>query len=186
MAITANDIEYRLANPSASAGNQLAQINPAASLGGFLSASIWHGSGLHDLFGPVTGDQNRDLDIQYRCLFLINKHATLTWQLPIVWLTDLGTGITLVAIGVDPTPASPLTAAAAQARTTDAATTPPADVVFSAPASKGSGLSLGDLPPGHCRAIWLRRAATATAAAVDEDDEPLPDGFSIEAEGDSA
>lgn len=165
MSITTNDLEFRYSTLLASAGSQLAQADPAKSLGKFISTSVWLGGSLHDLFQLLTGDANALQAVEYRCLFLLNKHATLTWQSPVVWFTSLN-AIALDAMGVDPTPASPLASSGAQAVATAAATSIPSGVTFSAPTTKVSGLSLGDLAPGFCRAVWLRRTGPNLPVAL--------------------
>jgi hypothetical protein len=170
MAIAASDLEFRYSNPDASAGNQLAQASPAASLGGYISQTVWAGEGLHDLFAALSGADNRDLKVEYRCLFFLNKHEEDTLEAVKVWLTAQTAGGADVAIGLDPTAASPVNYDDLQALTEG--------VTFSAPTTSGAGLALGDLPPGHCRAVWVRRTAAASEA-LDED------AFSVKAEGDS-
>jgi hypothetical protein len=58
--------------------------------------------------------------------------------------------------------------------------TAPTSVTFSAPSTKAGGLSIGNLPAGQHKAIWLRRTVTAGAAAFDSD------SVIIQAEGDTA
>jgi hypothetical protein len=73
-------------------------------------------------------------------------------------------GITTVAIGLDTNAASANGASPAQALTIANELTAPAGVSFSSPTTKAAGLSLSDLVSGNCRAIWIRRTATASAA----------------------
>src|SRR5574343_606341 len=117
MAITASDLKFRLSAPAASAGDELSQTTPAASLGGHPSKTVWAGGTLHDLFGQVTGDQNAARTVDYRCIFVVNLHGTLSWTSVVAWLSATVAGGTEVAIGVDPTAASLLDASTAQART---------------------------------------------------------------------
>ena len=178
MPIVESDLEYRFTNPLASAGNQLAQDDAASSLGGYLSTTVWTGGVLHDLFPAVTGSENSGLVDKYRCLIIINKHASLTWTSPVLWLVsqvNLGAN---VAIGVDTTVAKAIATNQQQALITLGETLVPDNVVFSAPTSKGTGLALGSLPPRYGRAIWIRLTAANNS--------PLAgDGVSIRAEGDT-
>jgi hypothetical protein len=50
---------------------------------------------------------------------------------------------------------------------------------FSSPTTKGTGLALGDIAAGSCRAIWIKRTA-ANSAALNND------GVTIRIEGDTA
>jgi hypothetical protein len=166
MSITSADLEFRFSNPQASAGNQLAQADPAASLGGYLATTVWAGGVLHDLFAAVSGQANLDLTVDYRCLFIVNKHPSLTWTAAKVWFVTQQSGGCSLALGVDPTSAKALDTAApaVQAVKTVDPYTAPAGVTFSTPTSSGSGLSLGNIPPGCARAFWLRRTAFNTPA----------------------
>jgi hypothetical protein len=69
-----------------------------------------------------------------------------------------------IAIGVDTTAASALGSATAQALTIANETTAPAGVTFSAPTTAAGGISLGSIPVGNVRAVWVRRTAANTAA----------------------
>lgn len=179
MAITANDLELRYSAPAASAGSEVSQADPAASLGGYLSKTVWSGGVVHDLFGPVGGSQNAAQGVDYRCVFVVNKHTSLPWTGVVVWLSDVVDNGTEVAVGVDPTAASALTATARQARTAASVYAPPQDVVFGGPTTAGAGLAVGDIPSGHCKALWVRRAAFNSAAVSG-------DGATINLQGDTA
>lgn len=178
MSITTADLEYRLTNPSASAGNQLAQDFPDHSLGGYLSTTVWDGGVLHDLFPALTGTENSQSVNQYLCLMIINKHATLTLTSPVLWIVSQVAGGATVAVGIDPTTSRPIATNQSQAITVANINTAPQGVTFSAPTSKGSGLSLGNLAPGYTKAIWIRRTAANSAAVA-------ADGFSFRIEGDT-
>ena len=178
MAITASDLEYRFSAPEASGGNQQAQDTPANSLGLWLATTPWLGGALHDLFGLVSGDDNANMSIEYRCLFFINKHATLTLTSPVAWFTSQVSGGAVAAMGVDPTAASALNTTTPQALEIANRTIAPAGVAFSAPTSKGAGIALGNIGPRQCKAVWIRRSAFATVALD-------ADGFGIRVEGDS-
>ena len=68
-------------------------------------------------------------------------------------------------MAVDPTAASPIGSGTAQALVISTETTAPAGISsWSAPATDATGLLIGDLPAGYCRAVWLKRAAADTAA----------------------
>jgi hypothetical protein len=66
-------------------------------------------------------------------------------------------GHTTVALGIDTTAASAVGSASAQALTIADENTAPAGVSFSSPTTKATGLSLGNLPNGQCRAVWVKR-----------------------------
>lgn len=178
MAISSSDIKFKLSIKTGSAGNSQAQSDVDESLGKYISTTELSGTSLNNLFDDITGDENAASDVEYRCLFIHNSHATLTWLDPKVWIGSETSGGASVAIGIDTTAASTIGASSAQALEVADEGTAPAGVSFSSPTSKATGLSLGDLPAGQCRAIWVRRTAANTAAKDN-------DGFSLSAEGDT-
>ncbi len=56
----------------------------------------------------------------------------------------------------------------------------PAGVTFSHPTDYESGLVIGDLGPGQCQAIWIRRTVNAGAAAT------ASNSFQIKVQGQTA
>ncbi len=180
MAITAADIKFKLSIKTGSAGNSLPQTDPDASLGKYISTTEITDATLDNLFDDVTGDENAASDIEYRCFFVHNTHATLTWTDVMVWISAEVSGGANAAIGIDDKAASAIGASDAQAEeVADEETAPGGGVSFSSPTSKATGLSLGDLAPGYCRAIWVRRTA-ANSAALNND------GVTISCEGDTS
>lgn len=166
MAITASDIVFLLSGGAANADGN-------ASLGGVVSSNAVS-SALHAFFDRVTGAEAAAGDIEYRCLYVKNDHATLTLYGTTVWIsTNTPSGDTVMAIGLG-------TAAidATEQTVVDEATAPTA-VSFSAPATYGAGLLIGDLAAGQKKAIWLRRTVGAGAAAYNSD------GATLSIQGDS-
>lgn len=169
MAVQASDIEFRYSIPTAAAGDQLTQNNPANSLGRYVSQTAWPGGGLHDLFQELTGADNAAMVSEFRCVFVVNKNVTSSWDNVRVWVsTDTQPGGAEIAIGVDPTPASLLNTTTAQAVTISNPKIAPLGVSFSKPLTYASGLNLGNIGPGQCRAIWLRRSGQNTAGLANE------------------
>jgi hypothetical protein len=136
------------------------------------------GTAINDLFDDVSGDENAASDVEYRCIFVYNAHATLTWLGVVVWLSAETAGGANIAIAVDGIAASDIDAAPAQADQVANENTAPSGETFSSPTTKGAGLSIGDLTPDQVRAIWVRRTATNSAALNN-------DGATIRAEGDT-
>lgn len=87
MPIVSADIEFRLSTTAGSAGDSTAQADPNASLGKYVSTTELVDDTLSNLFDPISGDENAALTVDYRCLFVYNAHATLSWQSPKVWLS---------------------------------------------------------------------------------------------------
>lgn len=177
MPILPSELEWRLSVASGPGGSA-AQPDPNLSLGGFASSTQLASATLHNLFDRITGEENVASDAEYRCLLLHNADTALTLTAPRVWVSGQTTGGASGAIGVDPTAASPLASASAQALSVAGEDTAPAGVVFSAPTTKASGLSLGNLGPGQVKAIWVRRTAANTPALAG-------DGVTVNVEGDT-
>ena len=167
MPILATDLEVRLSIKTGSAGNTVAQGSGALSLGGWVSTTLGPTT-LNALFPELSREDNAAGVLQqYLCLFLLNKHGSLTWRTPKGWLNDPAGGAA-VAMGIDPTAASPLGATVAQAVSVTNITTAPAGVTFSSPSSEAVGLAVGDIPPGYVKPFWIRRSAQNAAGLSDE------------------
>lgn len=134
-----------------------------ASLGGAKSSTA-ASSGVDALFDGVASAEASAGDVEYRCVYLHNGNAISTMLSSVVWISantplvgttlDIGVGTSAVN-GTEQTVADESTA--------------PSGVTFSAPATQGAGLALGDIPAGQHRAIWLRRTVSAGAGASAND-----------------
>lgn len=184
MAITSAEILYKF-SVSAAAGNTTGGT-AATSLGDQISTTQITDASLNNLFDDVSGDENAaSTVVDYRCIFVHNSNASLTLQSAVVWLSaDVANGVD-VALGVDTTAASAIGSASAQAVAIASETSTPAGISFTNYASgsaidvKARGLSLGNIPAGQCKAIWIRRTS-ANRAALNND------GCTIRVEGDTA
>lgn len=156
MPIITGDFATRLSGgASNSVGN--------SALGGAKSSNAISGS-IDGLFDAVSAAQSAAGLIEYRCVYLHNSNATDTMTAARVWISantplagttlDIGVGTSAVN-GTEQTIANEATA--------------PTSVSFSAPSTAGTGLALGDIPPGQHRAIWLRRTVTAGSGASAND-----------------
>lgn len=168
MPIIGTDIKYYL---SGGAGN----TDPNASLGGVISTTEITNNVDNNIFDDVNGDEASAGDTEYRCIYVKNTHGSLTLQNAKVWIeqntpsTSDGVEIALAGEGLNAT-----------AETVANENTAPAGEVFSAPASKATGLSLGNIPAGQFFAIWVKRAVNASAVAYNAN------SFIIKVEGDTA
>lgn len=177
MSITAADLLYKF-SVAAAAGNTTAGT-AAGSLGDQISITQIVTDTLNNLFDDVTGDENAASEVEYRCFFLHNNHATLTLQNAVVWLSAEVGGGAVIAISVDTTAITAVGAGTAQAKTVANENTAPAAQAFSAPITKGTALALGNVGPGQVIAIWIRRTAANTGALNN-------DGVTFRVEGDTA
>ncbi len=178
MPIATTDLLYKLSTTAGTAGNQNTSTI-AGALGKYVSTTAVSGTAQGNVFENVTGDENAASTVFYKCVFVHNAHATLTWTSAVLWLSAETAGGGALALGVDTTAASALAATAAQAVTVANRTTAPAGVAFTAPTTKATGLALGNIGPGQVRAFWLRLTTANTAAATG-------DGGTWRAEGDTA
>ncbi len=167
MAITSSDILVKLSTKSGSAGNSLTST-PAASLGKYISTSQVSGTALNNLFDDITGQENFDSDVEYRCIFIHNNHGSLTAQNSVIYINSEVSGGAVMALAADSTAESAIGSSSAQALSIANEDTAPAALTFSAPTTRGTGIALGSIPAGHCIAVWVRRSA-ANTVAVDND-----------------
>lgn len=151
MPIVSSDIKYRLSGGASNA-------DPLLSIGG--AKSSFDAS---NYFDDVTSAEAVAGDVEYRCIYVHNNHGTLTMLGTKIWIqTQTPSADTDVAIG--------LGAAAVNATETAVANegTAPAGVTFSQPSTFAGGLTIGDIPPGQHKAVWVRRTINAAAAAASD------------------
>jgi len=162
MPIISTDIKYRL---SGGASN----TDPAAALGGAKSSNAAGST----IFDDVSSAEASAGDTEYRCVYVHNNHGTLTLQGAKVWIqTQTPSGDTSVDIGLG------TSAVNATEQTVANENTAPSGVSFSAPSSFAGGLSIGDIPAGQHKAVWIRRTINAAAAAAS-------DSFALRVQGDT-
>lgn len=152
---------------SAAAGNTTAGT-AATSLGDQISTTVITDATLNALFDDVSGPENAASEAEYRCIFIHNSNASNSYQNVVMWLSAEVANGASIAIGADTTAASAVGAATAQALTVANEDTAPAGVTFTAPTTQGAGISLGSIPAGQCKAVWVRRT-TANTAALNND-----------------
>jgi hypothetical protein len=181
-AITAAEIVLRYSIKTGSAGNSTASA-PLTSLGKYISTTAWPSPGaLNDLFDDISGAENAASVVEYRCIFVYNSNGANNLQNAVVWVNPETAGGANIAIAIDNLPASAIASASAQAAeiATEATIGGPGASAgaFSTPTSQATGLSLGTINPGQCRAFWVRRSATASSALSN-------DGGTINVAGDT-
>lgn len=157
MPLSATDIKFYLSGGTSN-------TDPNLSLGGVISSTEIVDNIDNNLFDDVTGDESASGDVEYRCIYIKNTHTTITLQNAVVYISQETPGDDIIDIGLDP-------AGVGDGSTTGVATTipdestAPTGVTFSHPTTKATGLSIGDLAPGQCIAIWIKRTVPAGAAA---------------------
>lgn len=153
MPIVSGDIAYRLSGGASNSDQN-------ASLGGVKSSNAVSSS-LFDIVGSAEAAAG---DTEYRCIYVHNAHATLSMLNSVIWIQsntpssdtslDIGAGTSAVN-GTEQTVANESTA--------------PTGVTFSAAANEGAAVTLGDIPAGEHKAVWLRRTVGAAAAVYTGD-----------------
>ena len=172
MAIVAGDILLKLSIKTGAAGNASAQADPNASLGKYISTTALSATALNNLFDDISGVDNAASVTEYRCVFVHNAHATLSLTSAVLWINggDPADGAT-VTVAVDSTAASAIGASAAQALEATTDTAPGGSITglsYSMVTTSGTGLALGTIPAGSCKAFWVKRAAANSAAVTAE------------------
>lgn len=168
MAILTADIQAKLSGGAANS-----DVN--AALGGAISSVAITDATLSNLFDQVSSAEAGTGDTEYRCYYFKNAHGSLALQNAVVWIdtntpaSDTTIEIALAGEGVNGT-----------AEVIANESTAPVGETFSAPATKGAGLSVGNIPAGQHIAVWVKRIITAAAAANNLDN------VIIRIEGDTA
>lgn len=174
MPIAGSDIVFRLSVKTGSAGDSTSST-PAGSLGKYVSTSVITAASLNNIFDDVSGAEAAAGMTDYRCLFVLNNHATLTLQNATITIQSETSGGGSIQIATDNVAVSAKGSASAQADQIANETTAPTAV-----GTFGSGpLTIGDIAPGQVKAIWLKRTVTAGAGAVN------PDGVVLRVSGDT-
>jgi len=174
MAIAETDLIWRL---SGGASN----TDPAAALGGAMSTAaggiITKTKTFNSIFDDISGAEAAAGDVEYRCIYIHNEHATLPLTSAKVWIeANVANAKDMIDIGLD------LGGKDATADTiANESTAPDPAVTFAHDClSYATGLALGDLAAGEGYAIWIRR--TITAGMTADDDE----FFTLKIQGDTA
>jgi len=178
MPITSNDVLLKYSTQAGSAGHTQGG-SAATSLGGRISTTQVSSNSVNNLFDDITGVQNAASRVDYRCVFVHNNHATLTLLNAIAYISAEVQGATTIAIAADSIAPSPIGQSSVQAATIANDTTPPNNLTFTSPTTRGAAISLGNIPAGYCKAFWIRRSAGNTTAVNN-------DGVTIRVEGDTA
>jgi hypothetical protein len=128
--------------------------DPSLSIGGVKSSVPLASSALNNLFDDVTGQEAVDGEDEYRLLYFENIDTDVNGLAdPLLWIStqppgddDLGVGIADAGKSGEETAISD-------------EFTAPADVSFSAPTSKGTGLALPDGPyvQNEYVGVWFKR-----------------------------
>lgn len=137
--------------------------DPNASLGGAISSTAVTDNTINNVWDNVSGDETSAGDVEYRCVYIRNSHATLTAYSAKIWIdTNTSSASTTVDIGLGSS------AVNGTEQTVANESSAPSAVSFTEP-GVGTELSIGDIPAGEHKAVWIRRTVTAAGSATDDD-----------------
>lgn len=191
MPVLSGDIRFHYSDLFAGSGFDDARTGSgASSFGRWFSKTAYPNNTLHNVWDVIVGDESNSGDTEYRGIAVYNSHATLTLIDPKLWISaenPSGAHIEMAIDGFSASPIAqrtvpqmfsgvgmsnegqvPMSGATAQTLTWNSGTT------------KGAGLSLGDIPAGYAKGIWLKRYVGAGTGALDAD------YVTLKVEGDSA
>jgi hypothetical protein len=134
------------------------------SLGGAITATEVTDNTTHNIWDVVSSAESSAGDTEYRCIYVKNTHGSLTLQSAKVWIqTQTPSADTSVEIGLG------TSAVNGTEQTVANENTAPSGVTFSTAANEGAALSIGNLPNGQHKAIWIKRIVGSAATAANDD-----------------
>lgn len=158
MPIAASDILLRLSGGSSNS-------DPNAALGGIMSTTTTvTDNTTHNLFDVVSGTESSAGDTEYRGIYVLNNHGSLTSQNTHVYISSQTSSantsleIALAGEGLNAT-----------METVSDENTAPVGESFSAPSTYATGLDMGNIPNGQRYGLWVKRIVDAGAAAANDD-----------------
>lgn len=170
MPITSGEVLFKFSTLVGTTGNTNAGSG-VGSLGKWISTTALQSGVLHDLYDVITGDENAGQYIDYRCVFIHNNTVTsgLAMISPKLWMYSEISGFANTAIAADNIQPSSINSTTAQATQIANELVPPTGIgSWNSGTVKASGLSLDDIPSGYCKAFWIRRTATNSAAITSD------------------
>jgi hypothetical protein len=134
------------------------------SLGGAITATEVTDNTTHNIWDVVASAESSAGDTEYRCIYVKNTHASLTLQSAKVWIqTQTPSADTSIEIGLGSS------AVNGTEQTVANENTAPTSVTFSTAANEGAALSIGNIPNGQHKAIWIKSIVGAAATAANDD-----------------
>lgn len=142
----------------------LINSTPNSSLGGAISTTEVVTATLQNLFDNVSGSESVSGTTEYRCVYIKNENSTDTMNNTKIWLqSNTPSTETTVAIGLGSSAINGIE------QTISNESTAPSGISFSSPSSEGSALSIGNIPAGQHKAIWIRRIVNSNSSAYSGD-----------------
>jgi hypothetical protein len=140
----------------------------ATSLGDQVSTTQITTNTIGNIFDDVSSAEASAGDVEYRCVFVKNNHATDTsFNTTVTVQSEVALGATF-ALALDNIGVTAKASASAQALTVANESTVPSG--GAGIGSFGAGpLTIGTMGPGTVAGVWIRRTVTASTAALSND-----------------
>ncbi|CAM0100305.1 hypothetical protein VPHK567_0428 [Vibrio phage K567] len=170
MPIVTGDLKFKKSLHSVAAGvdNGNTHDLEVNSLGLGVSADELASGELNDLFDAVSSSEASDGRVEYRCIYVVNEHATLTlYDAKLFMAENTASSESIVEIGLDPVAVNGEDSAIALVDEVDTNTDLSA-VTWGDHPSFAGGLAIGNLAAGEQRAVWVRRTILAGAGVANE------------------
>ena len=158
MPIVNTDIVIRLSGGSSN-------TDPNLSLGGVISTTALTNNSLHNLFDEVSGTESLAGDTEYRGIYILNNHGSLTMKVTRVYISQNSTSadsemdIAQADDGLNAT-----------METVANESTAPTGPTFSHPTTYAGGIDYGNIPFSQKYGLWCKRVINAGAAAITPDE----------------
>jgi hypothetical protein len=166
MSVVASDMDLKY-SVAAAAGNTTAGT-AAASLGDQVSTTPLTTAVIGNLFDDVSGAEALAGDVEYRCVFVCNNHATDTaFNVTIAVQSEVALGAS-VALALDNIGVTARASASAQALTVANESTAPSGGAGIGAFGAGP-LTIGTMAPQTVAGVWVRRTVGASTAAISGD-----------------
>lgn len=159
MAIVSTDILYRYSVAAAAGDTTAGSAN--ASLGDQVATNGPTTAVANNVFDDVSPAEASAGATDYRCLFALNNHATLTLIGAALSISSQTAGGATITIGLDPAGITAKGLGSAQAATIANEAAAPVGVSFSA-----GPLTIGDMAPGQVQAFWMKRVTPPGATVL--------------------
>lgn len=170
MPIVGADLIWRYSTGGGSSQGDTDPSTAAGSLGTFMATTPIIDKSLWNLFREITQAEAAAGITLYKCAFVLNVHATDTLLDAKAWIASQRPGGGTITIGLDPAGVTAKASGSDQAATIASEAAAPTGVTFSAPTTKASGLSIGDIAAANCAAVWVRLIIPAGSRAMLPDD----------------
>ncbi len=124
------------------------------------------------LFDDVTKAEALAGDTNYRCVYVMNNHASLTATGVKAWINQDALGADTISLAADAAGIGDGTSTGVAATIANEAAAP-AGAVFTQPLSEGAALSLGNFTFGTGIGLWVKRSVPSSTLVVTLDDTTL-------------